>query len=285
MDFYQNKKVRDLAWALKSAPLLDFKTDEIITPDQTFYDKIYENFKSHLKNIDQNPTPLEDFLNTRSNNQRLGFYFENLIHYWLIHNQRYQVIKDHLAIHDQGKTIGEFDFIIKDHLTSKIYHWELTIKYYLKLKNLWFGPNQKDRLDLKIDKLISHQTQLSKNPVVAKKLKNLKIRIDETWVFSKGYLFYPFDDHKTNSNHIHPNHLKGFWSTLSDFIKKFSHQNCHWKIVDKKNWLSKNRISDENILKIKDIQKLKVLKPIQLEGHKNQDCIRVFLVPDKWESI
>jgi len=87
----------------------------------------------------------------------------------------------------------------------------------------WHGPGRKDRLDLKVDHLLSKQLLLSTHPVAKAALDRRGIVIDDRAVILKGRLFYPWrqrgpDFYPLSAN---PSHLGGSWLTLPQVLHHF----------------------------------------------------------------
>ena len=192
---FRHQSVRDLAWAVSSAPLLSTDSYGCTWPQQQWYQQLYQQSFDWLKTVDDDPAELEALLG-RQRDKRLGKYFETLWFYWLSHNPRYEVIANNLQIILEGKTLGEIDFILLDKDTGQTLHWELAVKFYLgtgdtrKMGN-WFGPNTRDRLDIKVDHLMHKQSVITCNLEVQQWLQQQGIVIDQCAVVLKGRLYFP----------------------------------------------------------------------------------------------
>lgn len=255
---YNNPLVRDLAWTIGSPPLLTANPEALLRnkhqiqtpafcywPETSWFETQLNDYIPILKKLDKNPDQLQESL-ARRKSPRLGIYFEALLTYWLSTNNRYTLLHHNLPIREKNQTngaeitVGEFDFIVYDQHTQKTLHWEVAIKYYLGFGDVeqpwqWFGPNKKDRLDLKLKHLLNKQIQLSAHPTSKKQLHSLGIHIDETWVILKGYLFYPWHSHKNYPVFLSSSHLKGHWQQAI-FFEKYE-DTTQWKKLDRKHWL------------------------------------------------
>jgi hypothetical protein len=110
----------------------------------------------------------------------IGKHIEEQLLKSLEEDDRYTVIAYGLQVQHEGITLGELDFIIKDHEEEVIFHLELVHKFYIydELQgddelNRWTGPNYKDKLVYKLDKLENHQFPLLHHPSTLPYLKNL----------------------------------------------------------------------------------------------------------------
>ena len=216
----------------------------------------------------QQETELAAWMEHQPRSNRIGLQFEQAFAAYL-HNQtlaghsqdlRYQAIQQRLQVH-QGqtkRTIGEFDFVFKDKSADLWVHTEIAVKFYLGTGNdlsqlsAWIGPNKRDRLDLKYDKLFHHQLQLSDNPLAQATLRDLNID-QQTLVKQyclKGILFLPW--HDTHGPPISANdaamqimlpkeinkHCQlGFWIAI-DQLHLLHTDKVQWLILDRDEWIS-----------------------------------------------
>lgn len=95
-------------------------------------------------------------------NPRLGFIYQYLCSQLLTNSGRYTIELEELQLNNSdGQTLGAIDLILKNNQTQKREHWEVAIKFYLLHQGTWFGPNAHDQLDKKLDRMLSHQLQMS----------------------------------------------------------------------------------------------------------------------------
>jgi hypothetical protein len=222
---FTRETVRDLAWAIGSPPMWCEKDADIRWPGPRWYSDIAEKFQPTLLACDQDPSLLADKLKNQKD-RRLGHYHECLWQYWLEHNDRYRLLHANLPIRDHQRTIGEFDLLVEDTYTGKTMHWELAVKFYLNAGDStqatnWVGPGQRDRLDIKIKHMHSHQSRLRHEPAADLVLRQLGIEVDETWLLLKGRLFYRFGGPASAPPQACPEHLRGFWISASRFSEAF----------------------------------------------------------------
>jgi hypothetical protein len=222
---YQHRCVADLSWAVSSPPLLLLDGNDCSWFSECWYQDRYNEIEQQLRALDRDPAKLESLLAAQKD-RRLGNYFETLWSFALDLNSRYQLIERNLQIHDGENTLGEMDFIVLDNETGRYAHWELAIKFYLGMgdtvnHNAWHGPGQQDRLDLKLDHLLSRQTRLGRHPVAKAQLEERGIVIDDCAVILKGRLFYPWPlgGPEYFPQHANPSHLRGQWLTRQQLIQ------------------------------------------------------------------
>jgi len=285
---FQSPHVRDLAWAILSPSLMK-TTDHAQHFSETFFQHAFAEILPHLNHLDQNPAPLQQHLE-HTTNHRLGPYFERLWLYWLRHNPRYQCLAHNVQIREEGRTLGEFDMIVQDGESGEIEHWELAIKFYLGIPPLnnethWFGPHQKDRLDLKYHHLVEKQLKLSKQALAKDYCQAQGWDIARTRLLSKGRLFYPLNAEYSRPSNIEKDHLTGRWVTESAFQRLFSQNRdvCfHW--LNKDEWMVlRNRQADHFELIEARLRQQHSPHPVQLLVSQWQtNPLRLFVVPDNW---
>ena len=224
---YRHSCVADLAWAVSSPPLLLQQDGGCVWYSGDWCMEQYRQIEARLHELDHNPVKLESLLAAQKD-QRLGNYFETLWAYALELNPRYRLIERNLQIIDGHRTLGEMDFIVLDKDTGRYAHWELAIKFYLGVGNTirhdaWHGPARKDRLDLKLDHLLSRQTLLSTHPITRVELEKRGIVIEDCAVILKGRLFYPWEQSGAENypRYANPSHPAGYWLTRQQLLHSY----------------------------------------------------------------
>ena len=205
-DTFNNQSVRDLAWAVSSAPLIrqpliGHDGSECMWPDSHWFQSLYAQSIGLFEKADASPGELDELLAAQKD-RRLGKYFETLWYYFFAHHPGYEILANNLQIIIDGRTLGEFDFIVLDRASGKTVHVEVAVKFFLatgdpgrgETRDManWYGPNLRDRLDQKVDHLIQRQVRLASQPEVNGYLSKRGICIDGCMVFLKGRLFYPW---------------------------------------------------------------------------------------------
>jgi len=247
---FRNQAVRDLAWVVGSPPLLNNspKISSVNFIKTDFFNNQLLKFSEYLKDLDKNPSKLNDFLSV-NNTRLIGKYFEKLVEFWLLGRKDIKLIGSNIQIINMNKTLGEFDFIYKDLVTNRIIHLEVAGKFYLAEKNNsewsnFIGPNGIDNLKSKLEKMQNDQIPLSKNDIAKRALSKLGITTGLiSKVILKGYLFYHLKyfekDNFAVPYYAEPSHLKGWWlreneiELLENFLGK------QWIVVPRKNWVSR----------------------------------------------
>jgi len=314
----RHKEVRDLAWVIKSPSLVSNQGDwpTIVAPDKN------EWVDTWLLRLDNDPRPLLQHL-AKEKSHFLGTYFESLWGFYLEAHPSFNLIAKNLQVNGRQKTIGEFDFIIQDCISGDFIHQEIAIKFYLGFKkenshsfsdgeHIWFGPQCRDRLDLKIDKLINTQTRLSKTEAGQCTLNsackqhtnedNKNLSQISSQIVLKGYLFYPENDTVIAPSYCNPKHLKGSWITLTSLTNNIEAADA-WCLLSKSNWMSRFQleygqtepyrnfyIHQTDLLEAVSEKINKESRPWMVAGLKQHtqgylEEHRLFVVPDNWPHL
>ncbi len=174
-------------------------------------------------------------------NPRLGLYFERLYECLLTELLGWQLLAKNVQIRGAtGRTLGELDFVVRNPFTGQVEHHEVAVKFYLGYRSehdevLWYGPNTRDRLDLKTRRLLEHQSTLSQLPETLAALESLGIREPVTpRIFMPGYLFHPPGPSLELPDTVPEHHLRGQWQFQREGIAEDTRL---WVPLNKPDWL------------------------------------------------
>jgi hypothetical protein len=152
-----------------------------------------------LERLDRDAGALLEHLSRRPT-RRLGVYFEQLWHFFLEQDPGTELVAHNLPVHQEGRTLGEFDCIYYCHQRKQHIHLELAVKFYLAAPHpghdrgdgsQWLGPDTRDRLDLKLSQLLQRQIVLGDHPRARHLLEGLGVVQPAREIAFKGYLFQP----------------------------------------------------------------------------------------------
>lgn len=154
-----------------------------------------------------------------------------------------KLITQGLQVIEEKMTLGEFDFMYC--FNESYFHLELVYKQYIFLPlrgkaefSSWVGPNKKDFLAFKLDKLKNKQFPLLHKAVANATIKS-KLGLDssnfEQRVCFKAQLYLHFDSKLQKFEGISPDAVVGKWYFFREF-KAQDFNNHSFLSVKKQNW-------------------------------------------------
>jgi len=294
---FKHQSVRDLAWAIASPPLITNLSHPCVWSDGAWYQRLYESTLPWLVALDADPEELEELLSNQKD-RRMGKYFETLWSFWLRHCPFYEVVENNIQIIIDGETLGEIDFILFDKVTKKTVHWEVAVKFYLGVGDTremcnWYGPNLRDRLDIKVEHLMHRQSVIGEDVRVAQWLKQRGVHIDACAVILKGRLYFPGASNqgegvmKILPTQCSEELLYGYWFKRGEFEEVFDDKQ-RFELLINQGWMERIPTNSTNVLYSKrgiyeNISNNTVRLPLHLQvGSPCYTRDRVFLVGDNW---
>lgn len=281
--------IRDLHWSLSTPPLP--KPDDCY-PDSDWFASLGSRFDRVLATTEDYAAVLSETVNAR----RLGIRFEQLFQVWLEKDSQYQLLAHNLPVRDHGRTLGEFDLLVSS--DAGIEHWELACKFYLgtshgtnELTNptCWYGPNPDDSLFGKLQRIDTHQLQLSHQPAARQLLTEKGWQVNRKRAIVKGRLFHPLHRFQLQDwlmpDIANPGHEKGWWLPISEFSEA-SFPGHTFIALEKSQWLSP-LLSVPSTLTAADVQALLEARHpstlhLALISADGDEASRGFLVSDRW---
>ncbi|MDX1599797.1 MAG: DUF1853 family protein [Marinobacter sp.] len=287
---FKTPAIRHLAWMI-AAP-------QLLIDERVFYPVNYATAEAiqRLREWDQTPSSGPEVLSEEPN-PRLGYYFERLYECLLTELLGWTVLLKNQQIRQEGRTIGELDFVVYNQHDRRVEHHEIAVKYYLGYpyangQNRWYGPNARDRLDLKTDHMLHRQSQLTSRPETVRLLNDHDIKGPiTTRIFMPGYLFYSGITRLPPPATVPENHLRGRWMYLSELQ---SDTTRHWVPLNKPHWLGPWLQQEEPVtahvqraldtVSAKRIPRLFAeMEPSEQHDHWRETS-RIFVVPDTWPA-
>lgn len=294
-------RVRDLAWALLSPPLLAV----------TAWPQRHPLAASHwageparladwLRTLDACSDPLDAWL-ARHPTRRLGIYYERLWQFALDQAPGVRLLAANLPIRHGSDTLGELDLLLQD--AEGTHHLELAVKLYLGSADnserhpaRWIGPGRHDRLDRKLERLERHQLPLSNAPAARTILERLGFAAPQAACWLGGYLFYPWPDGCPAPAGANPAHLRGRWVRRRDWLEFLAGAPAgRWQPLPHHAWLAPARFEGVDLWPRETLQAWSAgLGPatpahllVRLEADGAGEWVeaeRVFLVDDGWPA-
>ena len=160
--------------------------------------------------------------------------------------QEYEILAKNVQIISNKRTLGELDFLLKDKRSEKIIHLEMVYKFYFyrpELKGNWIarlqGPNAKDHLQLKLNKLKSHQFPLLYQTETINYLEEFNLHkqpIKQQLLF-KAQIFIPYN---YQLQHCEPykNPISGFYFEFEQ-LDLLNNKDLLFYIPIKNDWVAK----------------------------------------------
>nr|WP_269777900.1 DUF1853 family protein [Marinimicrobium alkaliphilum] len=225
--------------------------------------------------------------------KRLGVYFEQLYACLMTELLGWELLAKNLQIPGNNQTLGELDFIFRNPHSGGLEHHEIAVKYYLGFTDntqavRWYGPNSRDRLDLKTARLLDHQCTMGERPETRAVLHKLGLNEPlAVRTFMPGYLFYPEHTSVPSPTQADPGHERGHWVYARDLELKGD-----WVQLHKPHWLGPwvqahrplHTTANNAVAAVRDGAPPKLLAQLALNANTRRwyEQRRVFVVPDHW---
>lgn len=289
--YWQTPAVRHLAWLCCAPSLVN------CGPAFRIADYLPENTLERLLTLDHNPEPLLTHLENGSS-RRLGHYFERLYHFALASILEWPVLLRNTPVRDNnGRTLGELDFVVRNPLNGQLTHIEVAVKFYLGYvdggETTWFGPNAHDRLDLKTRRMIDHQCRMTERAETREMLGTHELESPITPAMAlPGNLFYPaFGPQASAPGWAHAHHERGYWIRHSDLRRV---DLSAWTPLIKPHWLGPYQTShapDADLTKaaldaIVETNRPRLFAKLEArtDGQGYEEAGRYFVVPESWPT-
>jgi len=212
------------------------------------------------------------------------------------------ILQRKLVMEDK-KTIGEFDFLFHHSRLQQSYHWEVAVKFYLYYESdngvIFYGPNSRDQLSIKANKMLNQQIKLSQKKAAEKIIEHYPPPLLPQ-IILKGYLFYPTQQWleciPKTPDYISPNHLNGWWTYANKPDIPQHNPESKWLVLNKPFWLAIDTRTGINnpALNYNDMQDrvkghflcsqtpLYLAEVMQNSRDEQIECSRGFVVPPSW---
>lgn len=213
--------------------------------------------------------------------QKLGHIYEDAFELVLRASDRYELLEKSLQLQDGiHKTLGELDFLFRDHESGKLIHLELAVKFYLAVETpkvlLLPGPDARDNYFKKLDRLRIHQLTLAQ-----RYHQHLPSAYRKEGITSQHLILGCLFDHVSAASPALPDFLslnarRGKWLRQSEFSRHFP-KNPRAEIIPKRLWpVATELLRDLEIFdQTTALERCLLLK---IEG----ESMPVFLVPDHY---
>ncbi|WP_292950287.1 MULTISPECIES: DUF1853 family protein [unclassified Neptuniibacter] len=272
----------DLFWILNAQPLMNDKSP--CTDSATeWLNKLYEEIDPDILQNTYKPLRL---------NPRLGIYYEDMVNTIINSSPYLHNLKRNIQVNTNGVTLGEFDFLgtANGHNGEYDFHLECAVKFYIctgegtKLSD-FVGPNKRDRLDIKYQKMLTKQLTLSQEPAGQSLCAELGLCPTRFMMLLQGYLFYHFKKERPVIGmhaDINPNHNQGWWLYENEMMAlggQYAYQ-----VLSKPSWLAikKGKIFSLSELQLHITSMSHPALIARLNGETLHEIDRGFVMPIGW---
>lgn len=190
-------------------------------------------------------SPLKGELQELKKNTMLGKRAELFFKQQIEGSKDYKVLADGIQVFKDKRTVGELDFIVQHRKSLEVFHTELTYKFYAYDPNItaaaiekWIGPNRKDTLVQKLEKLNTRQFPLLYTKETQLRFKKLGLPLDgiaQRLVF-KAQLFVPENTVLSLFPEFNKNAIRGNYMRLEALTNKIS-SNSRFFLPKKQDWM------------------------------------------------
>lgn len=178
-----------------------------------------------FQTLENNPKVLE-FQPSGPSATVLGKRMEDFFAQYIINFTSEEILIQNEQIIQDKKTVGEIDFLLKDTSSEVISHVEMIFKFYLfdpesgtsELDHL-IGPNKRDSLNQKLERLQKRQFPLLFHPATIDLLDFLGIDAEvviQKMCF-KAWVFLPSHMKACELTQINPQTFAGYWIKAKEF--------------------------------------------------------------------
>lgn len=250
---YAHPLVRSLAWLIGSPGLLTCTGgSHANVVDDAWCARQLGDSRAWLEGLDADPQSLETFIALR-NIRRVGFLAQALLAFWLSHCGRFELLAENLVVRADGRTLGDFDLLLRECDGGVPTHWELAVKFYLRLAAPdgmagYVGPAGQDTLAAKALHVLTRQLGLGQTAAGRAALADLGIEQITARAFVKGWLFYPAAVQPVATPGLNPVHGRGWWRrhTGGDGGVWPVRDRCY-RILDRLDWLAWPSIAGQTL--------------------------------------
>lgn len=234
------------------------KTSEIFAENAFFDYPLYHT--THISSEEELPVipaPAESVLGKR---------MEHFFACYVSHFTSEDIVLQNQQIIENKETLGEIDFLLKDSATGQVSHVELIYKFYIydletgisEMDHL-LGPNKRDSLNRKLERLQKRQFPLLFREATKKVLSSLDIDPQDVVqkMCFKASVFLPKEIKKSSLKDINPAAVTGSWIRASEFTFDdygenafFTPKKRYWPVQPElnKTWFSFEEIKEQTNL-------------------------------------
>lgn len=223
--------------------------------------------------------------------QKLGHLYEEALCHLIEASESLELVARGLQVFgEEGRTLGELDFVLFDRDRRQHIHLELAVKFYLGVHadGSWRfpGPDPRDNWLRKLERMSTHQLILSGHPCARKiLLERLGIQSISVEQLVFGRLFLPVEASTGVAlEAMAPDAKRGQWLTVREWDRLFPDVK-EVKVIPKALWPVELSDGNRDLLSpmsVSDLQEEAAARCTMFALDDRQEPL--FLVPDEWEQ-
>lgn len=231
---------------------------------------------------------------------KLGIRAEALLVWGLRQLPRFRLLASQLQLREGSTCLGELDFLIEDRVLQRYEHWELALKFFGWSGERWIGPDSKDQLTQKLQRMQGRQLSLSQTPAFQQWLQQHHAEaIAGPWqrrLLSRGFAFLPWGTLLPSDQPEVSTQAQQGWLIHRDRLPPAAAFPCVycWVSLPRELWMSRyvhDRDRHGSIAVADNLRELEAIAPqeaaqlvvgINAEG---LEVTRAFLVHPDWPQV
>lgn len=224
--------------------------------------------------------------------QKLGHLYEDALAILLNCSDHLEVLASHLQlVNASGRTLGEFDFLVRDKARQQTIHLELAVKFYLaiQVEGKWQfpGPDARDNWQRKLDRMRDHQFILGQKPEAKEMLRErFGVNGVEVRQLVYGCIFHHIKcESRVLPEAVNPLCRKGRWLYVSEWSRYFGDDERIY-IIPKPLWpveISEAQVGHTQASSVDALMVAARERCTLFATETSQEP--VFLVPDDWPNF
>ncbi|WP_407330868.1 DUF1853 family protein [Enterovibrio sp. 27052020O] len=203
--------------------------------------------------------------------QRIGFYYQWLIKQCINSHPSYQLVAEEIQVNKDGRTLGAVDFIVENP-QGELEHWEVAVKFYLAFHSDWHGPNAKDTLAKKYQKMTKQQLLLSDTKEYLTQFPQYPISHRKLLMQGRLYTNPFLPQHQVATPSVTQNAVCGYWCWPHQIPKDKDFHQLH-----RHQWMQVPSLSE--------LTPFVLETPLTRAQHViDEEGIHWFIVPESWPA-
>lgn len=158
------RELADVLWLLQSPALIRRDRYPLVGDARLYLAGQQLQAKWQDQDCDRLAAEAAEWVAAQPRTYKLGIRAEALLVWGLRQLPRFRLLAHQLQLRDGSNCLGELDFLIEDRALRRYEHWELALKFFGWSGDQWIGPDSKDQLTQKLERMQGRQLSLSQTP-------------------------------------------------------------------------------------------------------------------------